>query len=64
MTRRNDIYATIREAKGGISRDELADELDLSQSEVEPHLRALLADHQIFELSVGTIGGDRFAAVD
>jgi len=64
MNRRTEVYEAIRAAKGGISRDELATELDLSEGEVQPHLAALLADHQIFELSVGTIGGDRFAAID
>lgn len=64
VTRVNDVYEAIKAAKGGVSRDELAAELRLSEAEVQPAISELLHEHRIFELSVGTIGGDRFAAVD
>jgi predicted transcriptional regulator len=58
------VHETIKAHPGGIIRDELAEELSFQESTVETALRALKADQLIFELSVGTVGGDRFASVD
>ena len=58
------VHELIRSEPGGITRDEIADRLGVREGDVQPALRALLDDHVIFEMSVGTIGGDRFATID
>jgi hypothetical protein len=67
---RNRVYAFIK-ANTNPSRDEItatlaADPNATAVTEVEIHqaLRSLLADRLIFETSVGTVGGDRFASID
>lgn len=54
----------IRSEDNGMTRDEMAERLSVPESEIQPGIRALLDDHAIFEMSAGTIGGDRFVAID
>lgn len=60
---RGRVHELIR-SEPGIARDEIAERLGVREGDVQPALRALLDDHVIFEMSVGTVGGDRFATID